>query len=73
MKDNKKKISKKVVDHFIGDDSQDWINDCMYRLMNNKISVSDLRNEAKYMYKNHRFDGKIQELIRKQIGKGTTI
>ena len=49
------KISRKEVDHFIGHDPQDWINDCMYRLLNNKISVSDLRDEAKYMYKNHRF------------------
>ena len=68
----KQKISREEVDNFIGDDPKDWINDCMYRLLNNKISVSDLRNEVKYMYKNHRFHGKITELIRRQISKGTT-
>jgi len=49
----KKKISKQVVKHFIGHDPQDWITDCMYRLMNKKISVSDLRKEAKAMYKSY--------------------
>ena len=47
------KISRKEVDHFIGHDPQDWINDCMYRLMNKKISVSDLRKEAKAMYSSY--------------------
>jgi len=49
----KKKISKKEVKHFIGHDPQDWIADCMYRLMNKKILVSDLRKEAKAMYKSY--------------------
>ena len=49
----KKKISYKEVEHFIGHDPQDWITDCMYRLMNKKISVSDLRKEAKEMYKSY--------------------
>ena len=49
----KHKISKKAVDHFIGHEPQEWINDCMYRLMNNKTSVSDLRKEAKAMYKSY--------------------
>jgi hypothetical protein len=49
----KKKISKKAVKHFIGHEPQDWIADCMYRLMNKKISVSDLRKEAKAMYKSY--------------------
>ena len=57
----KKKISKKAVDHFIGHDPQDWITDCMYRLMNKKISVSDLRKEAKAMYKSYKFHGKKKE------------
>lgn len=49
----KHKISKKAVKHFIGHEPQEWITDCMYRLMNNKISVSDLRKEAKAMYKGY--------------------
>jgi hypothetical protein len=49
----KQKISKKAVKHFIGHEPQDWIADCMYRLMNKKISVSDLRKEAKAMYKSY--------------------
>ena len=49
----KQKISKKAVKHFIGHDPQDWIADCMYKLMNKKISVSDLRKEAKAMYKDY--------------------
>ena len=54
----KSKISKKAVDHFIGHEPQEWINDCMYRLMNNKTSVSDLRKEAKAMYKSYKFHSK---------------
>ena len=38
----KKKISYKEVEHFIGHDPQDWITDCMYRLMNKKISNIEL-------------------------------
>ena len=49
----KYKISRKEVNHFIGHDPQDWIADCMYKLMNKKISVSDLRKEAKAMYKDY--------------------
>ena len=33
----KKKISKKVVAHWVGYDPHDWFIDCMYRLMNNKV------------------------------------
>ena len=49
----KKKISKKVVAHWVGYDPHDWFIDCMYRLMNNKVSVSDLRKEAKAMFKSY--------------------
>lgn len=62
----KKKISKKVVDHFIGHDPQDWINDLMYRLMNNKVSVSDLREEAKAMYKGYIAHSKKLKRIEKE-------
>ena len=54
----KKKISKKVVALWVGYDPHDWFIDCMYRLMNNKVSVSDLRKEAKAMYKSYKFHSK---------------
>ena len=47
----KKIISKKEVKHWLGNDYNDWIEDCIYRLMNNEISTIGIRIEIKQMYK----------------------
>ena len=37
----KKIVSRKEVKHWLGNDYKDWIDDCIYRLMNNQISSID--------------------------------
>jgi len=47
----KKIVSRKEVKHWLGNDYKDWIDDCIYRLMNNQISSIGIRVEMKQMYK----------------------
>tara|TARA_R110002012_G_scaffold240085_1_gene414217 strand:- start:179 stop:337 length:159 start_codon:yes stop_codon:yes gene_type:complete len=47
------KTTKKEVSYWLGNSYDDWIHDLIYRLMNNKVSVDEIRTEAKLMYKDY--------------------
>ena len=52
------KTTKEEVKHWLGNSHEDWIEDLMFKLMNNKISIKEIREEAKLMYKDHLLDRK---------------
>ena len=47
------KITLKEVKHWLGNDYSDWIEDLIFRLMNNKVSTNDIKREVKLMYKDY--------------------
>jgi len=48
------KVKKEEVKHWLGNSYEEWIEDLMFRLMNNKVSVKEIREEAKLMYKDYK-------------------
>jgi len=57
------KIKKEEVKHWLGNSHEDWIEDLLFRLMNNKVSVKDIRDEAKQMYKDSEKSSKFKVTI----------
>ena len=47
------KVKREEVKHWLGNSHEDWIEDLIFRLLNNKISVKEIREEAKLMYKDY--------------------
>ena len=47
------KVKREEVKHWLGNSHEEWIEDLMFRLMNNKVSVKEIREEAKLMYKDY--------------------
>ena len=47
------KIKRKEVKHWLGNSYEDWIEDLMFRLLNNKVSVKEIKEEVKLMYKDY--------------------
>ena len=47
------KIRRKAVKHWLGNSYEDWIEDLMFRLLNNKVSVKEIKEEVKLMYKDY--------------------
>jgi hypothetical protein len=48
------KTTREEVKHWLGNSYEDWIEDLMFRLMNNKISLEEVRGEIKLMYKDYK-------------------
>ena len=53
---NKKLVNRKEVEHWLGNSYEEWIHDCIYRLMNEEISTVGIRVEMKQMYKDYKED-----------------
>ena len=47
------KVKREEVKHWLGNSHEEWIEDLMFRLMNNLGSVKEIREEAKLMYKDY--------------------
>lgn len=47
------KVKREEVKHWLGNSYKDWIEDLMFRLMNNKVSIEEIKEEAKLMYKDY--------------------
>ena len=48
------KTTREEVAHWLGNSYDDWIADLIYRLLNKKVSVNEIRTEAKQMYKEYK-------------------
>ena len=49
-------VNRKEVEHWLGNSYEEWIHDFIYRLVNKKCSVAELRVEMKQMYKDYKED-----------------
>ena len=47
------KIKRKEVKLWLGNSDEDWIEDLIFRLLNNKVSVKEIKEEVKLMYKDY--------------------
>jgi len=47
-------VNKKEVNHWLGNSHEEWIHDLIYRLINKKISTTEIRVEMKQMYKDYK-------------------
>ena len=56
---NKKLVNRKEVKHWLGNSYEEWIHDCLYRLMNEEISTVGIRVEMKQMYKDYKEDKRL--------------
>jgi len=55
MKQQQKQlVNKKEVAHWLGHSYQEWIHSLIYRLVNKKISTTDIKVEMKQMYKDYK-------------------
>ena len=54
-------VKRKEVKHWLGNSYKDWIQDLMFRLMNNNVSIEEIREEAKLMYKDYNDEKLINE------------
>jgi hypothetical protein len=53
---NKQTVNKKEVGHWLGNSYEEWIHEFIFKLLNNKFTVSEVRTEVKQMYKDYRED-----------------
>ena len=51
-------MKREEVKHWLGNSYEDWIEDLMFRLLNNKVSVEEIKDEARLMYKDYLKDNK---------------
>ena len=48
------KVKIEEVKHWLGNSYEDWIEDLMFRLTNEKVSIEEIIEEAKQMYKDYK-------------------
>ena len=53
---SKQLVNKKEVEHWLGNSYEEWIHDFIYRLVNKRFTLSELRVEIKQMYKDYKED-----------------
>ena len=51
-------VNRKEVNHWLGNSYEEWIHDLIYRLINKKVSTTEIRVEMKQMYKDYKEDNK---------------
>jgi len=56
MLEEKKKqlVNRKEVNNWLGNSYEEWIHNLIYRLVNKKVSTTDIRVEMKQMYKDYK-------------------
>jgi len=47
------KIRRKAVKHWLGNSYEDWIEDLIFRLLNNEVSVKEIKEEVMLMHKDY--------------------